>query len=294
MISLGILLIASTLNASFAEVPDSDLNSLLSTDYFLLENKEQKAFAKILEKTLKESSIDSLIESDEALLEGKPLSMFQDALAKKMNKAKRVDVLPVDRDEVVLSEVVIVNGNKTQAELFNAANRWVSNENLFRKIGGKENTFMMLGGQRTHPTMAQLEASMRSRSTLDNVRTSPNEKITFTLYQYLQTSGATDAIRTLLLQSNVTLLFKDGKYKFNIEDISYDHYNHYIGSQQRFAMSSKCKVSGKIFEFQNVCESAKGSRMGTLISLRSDFKKFVRNLREGILSNLEDEQDEDW
>ncbi len=138
--------------------------------------------------------------------------------------------------------------------------------------------------------MAQIEASMRSRSGV--LGKTEGKEISLKLYQYLQTTGMT--IRTLLLESNLLLQFKDGRYRYVINGMTYDHYNHYMGNQQRFYIGGNCKARGTMFEFQNVCSAADGARRNALIKIRSDRKKFLSELKEGIASNLQGGTDDDW
>ena len=282
------VMFSSTLSAN--QSGDDVLIGLMNTDYYLLDKKEKKQYEKDLNIALKSRTLSEILLLDESVLEGKALEIFQAALEKQLKNNKTLSLLPVDGTEVVISQVVSVEGGGTQQELFKAAQIWATGAFFFRKIGGEQNSFMMLGGQQTHPVMGQLEASMRSRAVL--VGSTKDEMLNLRLYQYLQTKGMT--IRTLVVQSNVTLQFRDGRYRIVIDDMKYDHYNHYTGNQQRFYLGGGCQANGTMFEFQNVCSAAEGARREALIQLQSDRKKFVADLIKGIESNLLGSPLDDW
>ena len=288
-ISLAIVACISSSTLSASQSDGDALIALMNTDYYVLDKKEKKQYEKDLEIALKSITLSEILLLDESVLEGKALEIFQAALEKQLKNNKTLSLLPVDGTEVVISQVVSVEG-ATQQELFRAAQTWATGAVFFRKIGGEQNSFMMLGGQQTHPIMGQLEASMRSRAVL--LGSIKDEMLHFRLYQYLQTKGMT--IRTLMVDSNVTLQFRDDRYRIVIDDMKYDHYNHYTGNQQRFYLGGDCQANGTMFEFQNVCSAAEGARREALIQLQSDRKKFVADLIKGIESNLLGSPLDDW
>jgi len=286
-----LILISLTSIVTSAENSSGErLTSLMETDYYSLEKKEKKQFEKDLKSAVKEMPLSDLLLLDESSLDGEALEIFQKELGSKLKKNKVVALLPVEGSEVIIKQVVTVEGDRTQREIFDAAEKWATDAALFRKIGGEQNTFMLLGGQQTHPTMGQLEASMRSRAgVLGSV---DGQLLNLRLYQYLQTKGM--SIRTLLIETNVTLQFRDGRYRIVMDDMKFDHYNHYMGAQQRFYTGGGCKANGTMFEFQNVCTSADGARRDALIKLQSDRKKFVADLIAGVESNLSGSNLDDW
>ena len=107
--------------------------------------------------------LSDLLLLDESSLDGKALEIFQKELGSKL-KNKVVALLPVEGSEVLIKQVVTVEGDRTQREIFDAAEKWATGAAFFRKIGGEQSMMMLLAGQQVHPTMGQLEASMRSRA----------------------------------------------------------------------------------------------------------------------------------
>ena len=279
-----------SLTATADESGTDQLALLMETDYYALEKKEKKQYDKNLKRAVKATPLPDLLLTDESGLDGKALEIFQKELESKLKKTKSVSLLPVEGSEVVIKQVVSVEGAPAQKEIFDAAKKWATGTAFFRKIGGEQNMMMMLGGQQTHPTMGELEASIRSRSgVLGSVE---GETLNLRLYQYLQTKGM--SIRTLMVETSVTLQFRDGRYRIVMNDMKYDHYNHYTGNQQRFYAGGDCKTNGTMFEFQNVCTAADGARIDALIKLQSDRKKFLAHLTTGIESNLSGSDLDDW
>ena len=102
------VMFSSTLSGN--QSGDDVLRGLMNTDYYLLDKKEKKQYEKDLKIALKSITLSEILLLDESVLEGKALEIFQAALEKQLKNNKTLSLLPVDGTEVVISQVVSVEG----------------------------------------------------------------------------------------------------------------------------------------------------------------------------------------
>ena len=206
--------------------------------------------------------------------------------------SKELAIMPVENEAIVYKGVVDFNDEATADKLFGAADAWLKKSMGLRKIGGKQNTMMMLGGQQTHTVMGQLEADMRSREKFLSKKLDKELSYKFLQYYHAQKGFS---IRTLLIDANLTLQFKDGKYRYKLDGFDYQHYNHYTGNQQRiYGMGDKCGTNGSLHQLQSICNKATGNRKKALTALDKDINQFIEEMTSGILAELTPQEDEDW
>jgi|TARA_B110000902_G_C14051898_1_gene492033 hypothetical protein len=206
--------------------------------------------------------------------------------------AKELAIMPVENDSVIYSGVVELDEKYTANEIFEAADIWLKKAVNLRKMGGKQSMAMMMGGISVKPIMSQLESNMRSREKLLSKK--PGREITYNFLQYYQAQKGF-AIRTLLLDSDLNLQFKDGKYRYELTDFDYQHYNHYTGSQNRiYAMGDKCGANGSLYQLQNICNKANGDRKKALTAIDADIQEFLEEMHVGILAAVTPQEQEDW
>lgn len=207
--------------------------------------------------------------------------------------SKDLAIMPIESEAVVYKGVVDVGNDFTAGEIFNAAEVWLDKSVALRKIGGKQSAFMMMGGQSIHSVMAQLEADMRSRDKLLSKK--EGSKLIYKFLQYYQAQKGL-AVRTLLIDGDLTLQFKDGKYRYKLDGFDYQHFNHYTGSQNRiYAIGEKCSANGSLFKLQAICNKANGNRKKALVALDKDIDQFIDEMNKGIIKELtQDSDEEDW
>ena len=113
-LSTLILVSLTSLVTSAENSSGERLASLMETDYYSLEKKEKKRFERDLKSAVKEMPLSDLLLLDESSLDGKALEIFQKELGSKLKKNKVVALLPVEGSEVLIKQVVTVEGDRTQ------------------------------------------------------------------------------------------------------------------------------------------------------------------------------------
>ena len=289
-----LVLISGSVFADPSDFSNMTAYELAEFDHSVLDKKALKQYNKILKIKFEHLSLDELKQLSTKNLNKKSNKAFQKELDKKQkaaDKAVYAEVIPVVDGKLVIQDVVNIGEQYDASQIFSAAEKWARKTSMFRKIGGEQNMMLILGGVQTHPTMGQLEAHMRSRPGL--LSQTLNEEINLRLYHYYQTKGNT--IRTLLIESDITLQFKNGKYRYTWNNMVYDHYNHYTGNQQRFYTGGNCKARGTFFEFQNVCSRADKARRTALLEIKEDTLQHLKEMESYILEQLNNpEGNDDW
>jgi len=208
-------------------------------------------------------------------------------------QSKELAIMPVENNEVIYQAVVELGEQYSAITIFEAADLWLKKSVNLRKMGGEQSAFMMFNGQSVKPIMASLESDMRSREKL--LTKEDGKEISYQFLQYYQAKKGA-AIRTLLLDSELSLQFKDGKYRYQITDFNYQHYNHFTGSQNRiYAIGKKCGANGSLFQLQSICNKANNNRIKALTAIDENTQEFIEHMLAGILAGLEtDTSNDDW
>lgn len=207
---------------------------------------------------------------------------------------KSLDIVPVQNEDVVYQDVVEVSDEFTAEDIFAAVDRWARSANFHRKIGGEQSTTaFVVGGVKTAPEMATMEATHRNRETI--VGTEEPNLISLKFYQHYQSKGVTNFVRTLFLDADLRIDIKDGRYRYTISDFEWEHWNHFTAEQYKMSGRDGCGLRGSLYELQSVCTSATGSRKKALIAINDDTNSFISEMRQEILEELTStEVDDDW
>ena len=201
-----------------------------------------------------------------------------------------LDIMPTDNQSVVYKEVVDLDLDLDEKKIFDAIKLFLQPSNLHRKFSLGDSKGMDIFLTKSWK-MAEVEADAMNRST--RISEDSTKKIKVNFFQYFE--GHSGALRTLHIDAKLLIEVKDRKYRYELSDFKWKHWNHYRGEQMSIWSTKKnCRMSGTLFQLQNLCKKASKKRKEAFVAIDKDIKLFLSDLKESVLSAKDENADKDW
>lgn len=167
--------------------------------------------------------------------------------------------LPIDKDNKVSYTDVVNDTTKSTSEAFNAAKEFFATNGRF---SGEE-----------------------TKKLIDN----GNKKLIYSGVNVYK-GGTMGCVRVFEYSFDAIVQFREGRYKYEITNFVYLHYNHTGTTQQVYGMKDQgaCKSSGTLEEFLE-CNRCKGELKKLFDFIDSDAKAFIEEMKKYISEYEEDE-----
>jgi hypothetical protein len=204
--------------------------------------------------------------------------------------AQSNSILPFDTvsQKVIYSDIVNLDSTYQATTIYNIIKEWFSSDISKFSISGSEKgsaTTDALWGTNKQ-SMATIDLSYKNEQPLK--LDDPNNKklIGRVVCKYFGSSYG--CVRVVYLTFDIKTLIKDGKYKYEIANFTYSHYNPYNNAYKMtfgtFSDKGPCKSSGPIEELIGCTNCPEG--LGKFFSfIDQQVKQLIADLNEFIIKS---------
>lgn len=180
---------------------------------------------------------------------------------------------------ISFNEVVTTSNQMSENQIYNNLKDWISTKssNFNRSNSEKNAQGSEVWGGTTKQNFAQIDALYKNETPLKLSDKESYKLIAKIVNKY--TGGTMGCIRILYFEYDLIIKIKDSKYKYEITNFTYTHYNQSTGKQtQMYGMKDEgpCKSKGDLNELFE-CERCK-----------KDFQKLYDYLKNDIHILIED------
>lgn len=202
--------------------------------------------------------------------------------------------LSIDDDgHINFSEVIYTQHELSASQIYENFNEWVlTNSAEFRRSNSEKNfqgTEVWLTS--TRKNFALVDALFQNDDPLKLSDKESLKLIARIINKY--TGSEMGCLRIIYLEYNLIIHIKDSKYKYEITDFTYTHYNQATAKQsQIYGMKDEgpCKSKGNLKELQE-CERCQGEFRKLDAYLKNDINQFLIEMKKEIDIKAEDD---DW
>lgn len=198
-----------------------------------------------------------------------------------------------DDGEISFSEVVKTNNDLSEAEIYENFKEWISTKSSnFNRSNAEKNaqgSEVWLGT--TKSNFQHVDALFDNDDPLKLSDKETKKIIAKIVNKY--TGGTMGCIRVVYLEYDLIVKIKDGRYKYEIENFVYTHYNQASGKQIQmygFKDEGDCKSKGDLSELL-LCTRCKKEFQKFYSYLKTDITDLVVEMKKEIDKNVEEE---DW
>ncbi|MFO8130417.1 MAG: DUF4468 domain-containing protein [Bacteroidales bacterium] len=196
----------------------------------------------------------------------------------------QVDFPKNDDGEISFSEVVQTENELASDVIYDNFKEWISTKSSNFNRSNSEKNFQGAGVWlgTTKSNFQHVDALFKNDMPLKLADKESMKIIGKVVNKY--TGGTTRCIRIVYLEYDLIIGIKDGRYKYEIENFSYTHYNQATGKQsQIYGMKDKgdCKSKGDLGELLS-CTRCKKDFAEFYSYIQSDIKSFVTDMKAEI------------
>lgn len=195
--------------------------------------------------------------------------------------------------EISFSEVVKTNNELSGTEIYENFKEWISTKSSnFNRSNAEKNaqgSEVWLGT--TKSNFQHIDALFDNEVPLKLSDKDSKKIIAKIVNKY--TGGTMGCIRVVYLEYDLIVKIKDGRYKYEIENFVYTHYNQASGKQtQMYGWKDEgdCKSKGNLSELL-LCTRCKKEFLKFYIYLKTDMTDLVEEMKKEIDKEAEKE---DW
>jgi hypothetical protein len=195
-----------------------------------------------------------------------------------------IDILRYDTilHKVIYTDVVNMDSSHTADVLYNSCKEWFSsNITKFNRSSSEKNSSLnddLFGTQKKD--MATIDLSYKNNQPLKMDDPSQKKLIGTCVLKYFGSSMG--CVRVVYLTFDIIILIKDRKYKYEITNFEYSHYNPYKAAKIGFNLTNDkgpCKSTGPIEDLLN-CKNCT-DRLNEFYSyIDKEIKFMINNLNE--------------
>ena len=195
--------------------------------------------------------------------------------------------------EISFTEVVKTNNQLNAADIYENFKEWVSSKssNFNRSNTEKNAQGTEIWLAQTKGNFQQIDALFKNDNPLKLSDKESHKIIAKIVNKY--TGGTMGCIRVIYVEYDLIVKIKDGRYKYEIKDFFYTHYNQASGKQiQIYGWKDEgaCKSKGDLNELLS-CSHCKKEFQKFYFYLKSDLKDFTDEMKKEIDKKVEEE---DW
>lgn len=199
--------------------------------------------------------------------------------------------LPLNKENKVSYSEVVKDSTKKKDELFSLAKDFLStNLSNFQRSNSENNhSADIWGGQKANSEKVDILFKNENPITLSDKEN--NKIIAKVVNKY--TGGTMGCIRILYFKYDIILKFKDGRYKYEISDFNYTHYNQASMQQSQlwgWDDSGDCNSKSKLENLLK-CEKCKKEFEKLYSYLDKDTKKLITEMKKALAKDKKEEDD---
>ena len=198
-----------------------------------------------------------------------------------------------DEGEIYFSEVIKTNNELSETVIYENFRDWISTKSSnFNRSNSEKNaqgSEVWLGT--TKNNFQHIDALFDNEAPLKLSDKESKKIIAKIVNKY--TGGTMGCIRVVYLEYDLIVKIKEGRYKYEIENFVYTHYNQASGKQTQmygFKDQGDCKSKGDLNELL-LCTRCKKEFQKFYSYLKTDISDFIVEMKQEIDQKSEDE---DW
>ena len=198
-----------------------------------------------------------------------------------INQVKSQTDLPKDENgSINFTEVVTTTNELTESQIFDNFKDWISTKSVNFNRSNSEKNQLLFGTAKAN--FVQIDALHKNDAPLKLSDKESFKLIARIVNKYTGTQMG--CIRIVYFQYDLIVKIKDGRYKYEITNFTYIHYNQVDGKQVQFyAINDKgpCKSKGDLNELLQ-CDKCKGEFAKMYAYLIADTNNFIANMKASI------------
>lgn len=197
-------------------------------------------------------------------------------------------ILPFDSatGKIVYTNIVKVDSTINSRDIYNAFKEWISSDiSTFYIISSEKSsntTDAIFGARKSN--MSTVDLQFKNANPLKMSDPETNKLIGQAVIKYFGSSLG--CVRLIYLTFDIKIQIKDGKYKYDITNFDYTHYNPYNGYKITFnTLSDKgnCKSSGDIEDLIH-CDNCSDGLSGFYSFIDKSVNMIISTMNEYILN----------